>query len=231
MRIKKNIWICSFLIVAIILLLQISCVKDENNSTILLPLLTTKTISSITQTTAKSGGSIGTDGGAPITASGVCWGTTVNPTIVTNAKTTDGAVIGAFTSSITGLTAGTTYHVRAYATNSAGTGYGEDVSFTSSAAGNGIIFNPNLTYGSVSDIDGNTYKTIAIGTQVWMAENLRVTKYQLSSSLRKCYLGWIALVPLDAINFKLSESHCQLHNERPLFRIILCSPGIGAPTK
>ena len=68
-------------------------------------------------------------GGATVTARGVCWSTSHNPTI-SNSHTTDGTGTGSFTSSITGLTAGTLYHVRAYATNSAGTAYGADVTFT-----------------------------------------------------------------------------------------------------
>ena len=98
-----------------------------------LPALTTTAISSITSTTASSGGNILSDGGAAITTSGVCWGITSGPTISGN-KTTDGTGTGSFTSSMTGLSLGVTYYVRAYATNSAGTTYGNEVSFTTALA-------------------------------------------------------------------------------------------------
>lgn len=94
------------------------------------PFVSTLPISLITSTTAVSGGNITSDRGAPVTARGVCWSTSVNPT-VTDAKTTDGTGMGEFSSNLTGLTAGTVYHVRAYATNSFGTSYGEDRTFTS----------------------------------------------------------------------------------------------------
>ena len=93
------------------------------------PTVTTTAVSSITTTTAESGGNVTNDGGASVTARGVCWSTSENPTI-SDSKTTDGTGTGEFTSSITGLSPGTTYYVRAYATNSAGTGYGEQRSFT-----------------------------------------------------------------------------------------------------
>ncbi|MCX6248538.1 MAG: hypothetical protein NTW10_12510 [Bacteroidetes bacterium] len=85
--------------------------------------------SSITQTTAASGGNITTDGGAAVTVRGVCWSTSINPTI-TDSHTTDGSGTGSFTSSIAGLTANSSYHLRAYATNANGTSYGLDQPFT-----------------------------------------------------------------------------------------------------
>ncbi len=94
-----------------------------------LPILSTTEATLVTYTTATSGGDITSDGGAVVTARGVCWSTSVNPTIA-NSKTNDGTGTGTFTSSITGLTTGITYYLRAYATNSAGTSYGSQESFT-----------------------------------------------------------------------------------------------------
>jgi hypothetical protein len=93
------------------------------------PSVTTAAISAITDTTATSGGNVTADGGDAVTARGVCWGSSVNPE-ATGSHTTDGSGTGIFTSAISGLTALTSYHVRAYATNSGGTAYGEDISFT-----------------------------------------------------------------------------------------------------
>lgn len=108
----------------------ISC-KDESapvEPKTNIPELSTTTATNITQISAFAGGIITSDGGGAITAKGVCWSTNPFPTI-NDSKTTDGSGTGSFTSNIIGLTANTTYHVRAYATNSAGTGYGSSVTF------------------------------------------------------------------------------------------------------
>ena len=96
-----------------------------------LPAVTTAAPTDVTATTATGGGDVASAGNTAVTARGVCWSTSLNPTIEeANGTTLDGTGTGVFTSSITGLTPGTTYHVRAYATNSVGTSYGSDVSFT-----------------------------------------------------------------------------------------------------
>ena len=93
------------------------------------PVVTTNAVSDIQATSATCGGNVTSDGGATVTARGVCWSTSQNPTI-SNSKTTDGSGTGSFTSTISGLSKNTTYYVRAYATNSIGTSYGEQRSFT-----------------------------------------------------------------------------------------------------
>jgi len=112
--------------ISIIILLIASYCKKEDKPTV--PILTTSSISSITGTTAISGGSITSDGGATILTRGVCWSTAATPTISDN-KTSDGAGAGNFSSTILDLNGATSYFVRAYATNSSGTGYGMAMSF------------------------------------------------------------------------------------------------------
>ncbi len=146
---------------------SIRCVhEDDIDGTLYTtPTLTTAIASSITETGAQSGGNITDDGNTPtIDSRGVCWSTSHNPTIA-NSFTSDGSETGSFTSDIAGLVPNTTYYVRAYATNSIGTAYGNEISFT--------------TYKSdaITDIEGNYYNIITIGSQVWMAENLTTTRY------------------------------------------------------
>jgi uncharacterized protein (TIGR02145 family) len=128
--------------------------------------ITTLPIDNITSTSATSGGNITNNGGTPVTQRGIVWGTSPNPTTASN-STNDGSGTGNFTSNLSGLTANTTYYVRAYATNSAGTSYGNEVSFTASLE---IVTNP----GSGVTFDGYTYASVILGNgQEWMAENLR----------------------------------------------------------
>ena len=103
--------------------------------------VTTDGASSITQTRAVSGGNVTADGCDPVTARGVCWSTSANPTVA-DSKTEDGSGMGSYTSSITGLSPGTPYYVRAYATNSEGTSYGFDMPFTTLTLAPLVTTNP-----------------------------------------------------------------------------------------
>ena len=105
---------------------QVSFVAPAQLATV----TTTTPITAITTRTATGGGNVTANGGATVTQRGICWSTLQNPTTA-DSKTTDGSGNGTYTSNLTGLSANTTYYVRAYATNSAGTAYGAEVTFTS----------------------------------------------------------------------------------------------------
>lgn len=96
--------------------------------------LTTSQVADITSFGAVTGGNITNDGGANITSRGVCWNTSANPTSDLATRTQDGSGSGAFTSTLTGLASRTTYYVRAYAVNSAGTAYGQQITLETPAS-------------------------------------------------------------------------------------------------
>jgi uncharacterized protein (TIGR02145 family) len=161
-------------------------------------ILTTANVSGITQTSAVSGGNIKADNKDSVTGRGICWSITTDPKIVNN-KTNNGNGAGSFVSNLTGLQPGTVYYVRAYAINNADTIYGSTISFSTQ------------NYGTVTDIDGNVYKTITIGTQIWMAENLRTTRYNDGTA--------IPLVKDEAAWAGLSTSgYCWYRNEEANFK-------------
>ncbi len=125
-----------------------------------LPIIdSTSTVINISNLNAESGGNISSDGGLNITARGICWSITPNPTIANN-KTIDGLGIGKFASIMTGLSAATNYFVRSYATNNLGTTYGNQVSFTTLL------------------ITTTTFTSVTIGSQIWMDKNLNVSTYR-----------------------------------------------------
>ena len=155
---------------------SVRCLRDGGNMS-LLPTVSTMGVTAITATTAVTGGNITDDGGSAVTARGVCWSTSHNPTTA-GYHTSDGEGMGSFTSNLTGLTAGTTYFVRAYAINGNGTKYGDEVAFSTPVP---FVCGTN----TVSDYEGHIYNTVQIGDQCWMKENMRATKYSDGTSITK----------------------------------------------
>lgn len=160
-----------------------------------LPTVTTNGISDITQTTATGGGNVTNDGGASITARGVCWSTSHNPTVSGN-HTTNGTETGSFTSNITELTPNTVYYVRAYATNSIGTAYGNEVNFTTQSVVPTGAINGLFTINADGD---QVY--FSQGNLQYQAENnvFRFAPHQYNSigatnsNISITYDGWIDL--------------------------------------
>ena len=150
----KKILIISLLTITIFACFLNSCKKQ------VVPTVTTSSVADITGTATSCGGGITDQGSGDITDRGICWSTGGTPTI-SDYKASSGAGIDDFTALLQNLDISTTYYVRAYATNKAGTGYGEIRSFTTLLA----------------DYDGNNYTTVTAGIQVWMVENLKTTRY------------------------------------------------------
>ncbi|MFZ4799900.1 MAG: hypothetical protein ACOYMA_20585, partial [Bacteroidia bacterium] len=132
-----------------------------------IPIVTTTVASSITNTDAMSGGNVTNDGGGTVTQRGVCWGLTQNPVITADAYSMDGTNAGAFVSIITGLTSSTSYHYRAYAKNSVGTAYGNDMTFTTT---NGLPLVTTTVASSITNISatsgGNVTNDVAGGSVI-----------------------------------------------------------------
>jgi uncharacterized protein (TIGR02145 family) len=156
------------------------------------PVLSTNVIIAVTDSIVTCGGTIASDGGKAVKSRGVCWSTSKNPTTA-NFYTTDGKGIGGYNSTITNLSPDITYYVRAYAINDIGTAYGNERSFSTSKL-------------VVKDKDNNYYRIVTIGSQVWMADNLKTTRFRDST-----------LIPLVGDNTTWSQlptpGYCWYNNQ------------------
>jgi uncharacterized protein (TIGR02145 family) len=214
MIMKKGVNLISLLcLISAVILIQ-GCKKST------VPAITTVEVSGVTLNTAVSGGEITSDGGEAVIDKGVCWNTTGDPTL-SDSKTSDGEGSESFISNLASLQQGTVYYVRAYATNAEGTAYGESITFST----------------QIIDVDGNKYNTTPVGLQLWMAENLKTTKYKDNSQIPNVTSNatWSTLT---------THAYCWANNDmatyKPLYGAIynwyavksgkLCPAGWHAPT-
>lgn len=167
LALKRNILKNILCVKCVVLTLLLSSCNKTNE--INLPTVTTISVTNIATITATSGGNILSDGGDAIITSGVCWSLKQNPSI-NDSLTVDSANNETYSSSLSGLASNTTYYLKAYATNSKGTAYGNEISFKT----NPLTEIPK----TVTDFEGNVYHTVQINDQVWLEENLRSTKYR-----------------------------------------------------
>ncbi len=148
---------------------QVLIVDENGNPTwsgAFVPNVKTKPITDITTTTVNTGGEITTDCGANVTERGIVWSVNPKPTVNLSTKIIEGSGVGSFNTKITGLTPNTKYYVRAFASNCFGVVYGNEVEFNT--------LDPFICGTStVSDIDGNKYNTVLIGTQCWFKRKFK----------------------------------------------------------
>jgi hypothetical protein len=174
---KKHIIISG---VILLILFNYSCKTED------VPVISTTVISEITGTTAISGGNITDEGSSPVISRGVCWSTSVKPTLDLVTKTNDGSGTGTYSSNLTGLNRGTTYYLRAYATNSEGTGYGNELDFKTS--GNIYLYQIEMT----KDLRLSRVKEFMdnelISDKVYMYSDKEVKIYETNSNTTTTYI-------------------------------------------
>jgi uncharacterized protein (TIGR02145 family) len=191
-----------------------SCKKEETQSV----KVTTDPVSLISRTSGVVKGSFINEGPDTIIAYGFCWSSDAQPTyddnrIVPQSLESGNSTNGTYISGINGLSPGTTYYVRVYAVTVESKIYGNEETFTTKPPTALTTFNPDLTYQSVSDIDGNIYKTINIDTHEWMAENLKTTRYNDGTV--------IPLVTDDTQwNLLNTPGYCWYNNDEAVFKNI-----------
>ena len=169
-------------------------VKSFTTNNYSLPTVTTNDVTNITAESATCGGNVTDDGGLTVTARGVCWSTSQNPTI-NDSHTTDGAGTGTFTSSLSNLNSMTTYYVRAYATNSKGTNYGDQKSFKTS------FVTPTGAIAGLFSVSSDTQVIFSQGnlqykasTNTWrFANNQYSCVGNINSNISSTYDNWIDL--------------------------------------
>lgn len=214
-----------YLFLLILLAAINGCDKEEKDN----PVITTVEVEYITGFTALSGGAILDDGGLPVYDRGICWNIEVDPTI-DDFMVSDGPSMGSYRSTLVNLTPNTMYFFRAYLENDKGVFYGEQRSFTTLdiQRTNGV---------GLTDIEGHAYRTVIIGEQEWMAENLRVTMFSDGTPIEYGPLddgceGWEDIPYYTYYNFNegMAMAYGALYNGYTVTRGNICPPGWRVPS-
>jgi hypothetical protein len=154
-----------------------------------IPTLTTLDLSGVSPTSASGGGNISADGGAEVTARGICWSSSQNPTTA-DSKTNDGTGTGRFTSTVSGLNPGTIYYIRAYAINSAGTAYGNQETVIATSG------SPIITDGTYvilqKAVTGRGMDLVFLGDG-YTALNISAKNYE--NNIKQAYAGFFNIEP------------------------------------
>jgi uncharacterized protein (TIGR02145 family) len=162
--------------------------------------VTTYKATNISRFNATVGGSVSkSGGGSQVTQYGVCYNTSPAPT-TSDYKVILGSGYGSFSGILSGLSPTTTYYVRAYAVKDNITFYGNEINFTTLATNFGY-------YGEVTDIDGNVYNAVTIGSQVWLVENLKTTRYRDGTPIPYGTGNWWSLATGAYCNYNDNEAY------------------------
>ncbi|MDA3882114.1 MAG: FISUMP domain-containing protein [Bacteroidales bacterium] len=153
--------------------------ESDNDGSLNIPTVQSTNVTDVTLISAICEGTVTDDAGYIVTDRGFCMSQSPTPTI-NDTLLTNGLGVGSFTTKLDSLGINTTYYVRAYANNENGTAYGSTMVFTTVTF---PFLNPDFKYDFVTDIEDNIYSTIDIGSQTWMTQNLRTTKFNDGSNI------------------------------------------------
>ena len=202
-----------------ILLTSYSCTERK-----IVPEITTAQAYDITQTTAFSGGNFFDYASMPVIDKGICWGTRPDPTLKDNVRSS-GPGKGNYVSQLTGLQPGTEYFARAYVITGLDTLFGKNILFFTE------------DFGIMQDIDNNVYNTVDIGTQTWMAENLKTTRYNDGETipLVEDEVEWTGLLTPGYCWYRnddeaFKQDYGALYNWYAINTELLCPAGWHIPT-
>jgi len=222
---KNRIYQTSSVVILLLTLFVSSCKKEEE---VKAPSFANSAIDVITPISARCVASVNAEGSSPIDDRGVCWSTESMPDI-SDSKIYSGSGTGEYIAILTGLTPQTTYYARAFASNSAGTTYGDEITFTTTEDLTGET-------GTMTDKQGHVYPTVGIGSQVWMAANLKATRFNDSTEI--AYVDedgdWMDLISPAYCYYGNLEgngaTYGVLYNWYAAASSILCPPGWHLPS-